>query len=246
VIVALDAPEALDARIEDVGGKAHGLAALFALGLPVPAGVVVPSTDAHVGEVDPKVIVGILGDGPFAVRSSAVAEDTQQRSAAGQYESVMGVTPRGLKEAVDRVIRSAGSERARAYSGAASPIAVVIQREIPAGRAGVAFSRDPVTGADEVVIECVFGHGEALVSGEALPDRYRVTSDGVVGAQLAVKSGPRRLLRTLRDDEALRIAALIQRAVDGFGRPVDIEFCLDRRALWLVQARSITTRAGAR
>jgi phosphoenolpyruvate synthase/pyruvate phosphate dikinase len=243
--MALDAPETLDARIEDVGGKAHGLAALFALGLPVPAGVVIPITDDHVNEVDPEAVVRILGDGPFAVRSSAVAEDTGRRSAAGQYESVMGVTPAGLREAVGRVIRSAGSERALVYSGTASPIAVVIQREISAGRAGVAFSRDPVTGADEVVIECVFGHGEALVSGVALPDRYRVANDGVVDAQVAVKSGPRRLLRTLRDDEAILIAALTRRAVEGFGRPVDVEFCFDRRTLWLVQARSITTRAGA-
>jgi phosphoenolpyruvate synthase/pyruvate phosphate dikinase len=243
VIVVLDSPEGREARIDEVGGKAHGLAALFALGLPVPPAVVVPASDDHAGEVDPEAIVGIIGDGPFAVRSSAVAEDTDERSAAGQYETVMGVTARGLREAVRRVLRSAGSERARMYSGGVSPIAVVIQREIPAGRAGVAFSRDPVTGEDEVVVECVFGHGEALVSGEVVPDRYRVTSAGIVGAQVAVKHGTRRLLRTLRDDETLRIAELTRRAEEGFGRPVDVEFCFDRRTPWLVQARAITALA---
>jgi phosphoenolpyruvate synthase/pyruvate phosphate dikinase len=122
----------------------------------------------------------------------------------------------------------------------------VIQREVPAARAGVAFSKNPVSGSSEVVIECVFGHGEALVSGEAAPDRYRVTSDGAVTAQLAVKRGPWRLLRTLRDDEASKVAELTRRAAKGLGRPIDVEFCFERRTLWLVQARTITTLAGDR
>jgi pyruvate,water dikinase len=109
----------------------------------------------------------------------------------------------------------------------------------------VAFSRNPLTGARECVIECVFGHGEQLVSGLADPDRYTVSPDGSVLADVAVKKGPGRLLRTLRDDEALAVASWAQRAEAGFGHPVDVEFCFEGRSFWAVQCRAITTLAGA-
>ena len=240
MILALDSAEARGAPASEIGGKAHGLAALFGLGLPVPPAVVVPAT-TPIEEVDPDQVVERLGVGPFAVRSSAAAEDTEERSAAGQFESVMDVSPDRLFEAIATVVASASSVTARAYAGEASPIAVVIQRGIAPSRAGVAFSRDPVSGEPDVVIECVFGHGEALVSGSALPDRFRVSREGAVSARLAEKPSPRRLLRTLRDDEAVAIAELARRAEDGLGRPVDVEFCFEGRTPWLVQARAITT-----
>jgi len=215
--------------VEQAGGKAAGLARLVDLGLPVPPAVVLP-VGAELG--DPAEVVRRLGS-PLAVRSSAVGEDAADRSAAGQYETVLGVDAAGLADAVARVRASAASERAAAY-GAGGEVAVVIQRQVRATRAGVAFSRDPVTGADEVLVECALGGGEAVVSGEVTPDRYRVV-DGAVHARAA---GP---VRTLRDDEALQVAELVRAAEAGFGRPVDVELCFEGRELWLVQCRPITT-----
>ncbi|HEY3541974.1 MAG TPA: PEP/pyruvate-binding domain-containing protein [Gaiellaceae bacterium] len=208
-----------------IGGKAEGLVRLQELGLPVPAFVAVPLG----AEID-EAAVAALGE-PLAVRSSAVGEDAADKSAAGQYETLLGVTRDELRDAVARV-RTA-TARAEAY-GAGTDVAVVVQRQVRATRAGVAFSRDPVTGADEVVIECALGGGEAIVSGLVTPDRYRVR-DGRVRARAAGA------VRTLRDDEAQAIVALVRRAEDGFGRPVDVEFCFEGRELWLVQCRPITT-----
>ena len=145
-----------------IGGKAEGLVKLQELELPVPPFVAVP-----VGEDPDEAAVTALGE-PLAVRSSAVGEDAADRSAAGQYETVLGVTRATLSDAVARV--RAGTDRAQAY-GADGDVAVVIQRQVPATRAGVAFSRDPVDGGDEVLIECALGGGEAIVSGEITPDR---------------------------------------------------------------------------
>jgi phosphoenolpyruvate synthase/pyruvate phosphate dikinase len=213
-------------NVDRVGGKAAGLARLAELGLPVP-----PSIVLAVGEEldDPADVVARLGE-PLAVRSSAVGEDGAERSAAGQYETVLDVRASGLLDAVARVRSS--TARATAY-GAGGDVAVVIQRQVPATRAGVAFSRDPLTGDDEIVIECALGGGEAIVSGQVTPDRYRVT-EGRVRARAAGS------VRSLRDDEALTIADLVRRAEAGFGMPVDVEFCLDGRELWLVQCRPIT------
>jgi rifampicin phosphotransferase len=208
-----------------IGGKAEGLVRLQSLGLPVPPFVTVP-----VGEEVDENAVAELGE-PLAVRSSAVGEDAADRSAAGQYESVLDVTRAGLRAAVQHV--RAATERAAAY-GAAGDVAVVIQRQVPATRAGVAFSRDPVDGRDVVLIECALGGGEAIVSGLVTPDRYWVDGDHVRARATGA-------VRVLRDDEAHAIVALVRRAEAGFGTPVDVEFCFAGRELWLVQCRPITT-----
>jgi pyruvate,water dikinase len=208
-----------------IGGKAEGLVRLQELGLPVPPFVAVP-----VGEDIDETAVAALGE-PLAVRSSAASEDAVERSAAGQFETVLGVTRATLRDAVAHV--RSGTDRAAAY-GARGEIAVVVQRQVPATRAGVAFSRDPVGGRDDVLIECALGEGEAVVSGALTPDRYRVVGDRVH----ARAAGS---VRTLRDDEARDVAALVRSAEAGFGRPVDVEFCFEGRALWLVQCRPITT-----
>jgi phosphoenolpyruvate synthase/pyruvate phosphate dikinase len=160
------------------------------------------------------------------------------------YESVMGVTRETLRDAIDRVLESGRSERVRAYRGGTeASVAVILQREIPSTKAGVAFSQDPLTGSEDAFIECLFGHGERLVSGTSNPDRFWVTPAGDVRARLGVKEHPYRLLRTLRDDEARQVAALTRKAAEGFGQPVDVEFCFERTELWLVQCRPITTLA---
>src|SRR5881409_3049698 len=70
-----------------VGSKAANLGELLRAGFPVPDGVVVPED----GDPDPNEIPRLLGDGPLAVRSSAIAEDLAEASFAGQYETVLDV-----------------------------------------------------------------------------------------------------------------------------------------------------------
>ena len=133
-------------------------------------------------------------------------------------------------------------------------MAVVIQHEVAAGRSGVAFSVDPVSGeADDVLVEAVFGHGEGMVGGLVSPDRYRVSDAGRVRVRRSAKpvaldaAGRRRPLpderrtaRTLRDDEAVAVSKLVRRAEVGFGGPVDVEFCFEGPRLWLLQCRPVT------
>ena len=96
-----------------IGGKAEGLIRLQELELPVPPFVAVP-----VGEELDEAAVAAL-DEPLAVRSSAVGEDAADKSAAGQYETVLGVTRETLQSAVAHV--RAATERAAAYGGGGTP-----------------------------------------------------------------------------------------------------------------------------
>ena len=252
---------------ELIGGKARGLADLLGLGLPVPPAFVL-TADAHdrfrehgaVADSDRADLVSAIEQvgAPLAVRSSATDEDADDRSAAGQYDSVMGVRgPEAVVAAAEHCWREADSGRALAYrDGAGARVALVLQREVPADRAGIAFSIDPVTRADTaIVVEAVFGHGEGAVSGAVTPDRYRVERDShSVSARVADKvasadgSGTltplpdeRRTARTLRDHEVREVAALVEAAERGLGRPVDVEFCFARAQLWALQCRPITT-----
>jgi pyruvate,water dikinase len=262
----LDLAEAEAAGAERVGGKAIGLARLSSLGLPVPeTRVLAASAHEHWrrhGELaaeDGESLRSALEElgAPLAARSSATDEDAGDRSAAGQYESVMGIhSEPALAEAAEAIFRAAEGERARAYRGGEAPdVALVIQREIAAQRAGIGFSADPVSGdRSAVLLEVVFGHGEGAAGGHVTPDRYRVAGDGAVTARVAAKEGladgagrvtptaeERRTARTLRDDEAREVAAMVRRAEEGMGCAVDVEFCFAGPALWAVQCRPITT-----
>ena len=237
------------------GGKALGLARLASLGLPVPPAVVLPAAAYtrwyETKELPEEGLVSAFDriGPPLAVRSSALDEDLEGRSAAGQYESVMGVrTLDDLRRAVEVCYGAAESERARAYRGAdEAKLALVIQREVPADRAAVGFSREPLGGSESVLLEVVYGHGEGLVSGRLTPDRYWVARDcGSVRARLVEKTNvppARRFARTLRDDEAVATARLVLRAEEEFGAPVDLELCFDGPRTWVVQCRPITALA---
>jgi phosphoenolpyruvate synthase/pyruvate phosphate dikinase len=256
-IAPLTLAEAWAAGEEVVGGKAMGLARLVAMDLPVPDAIVLPVGWAGAQDHLAAAVEGVRP--PFAVRSSALGEDSSARSAAGQFETVSDVRTAGLGAAVARCLASAQSARAEAYVGETAPMAVVVQHQVTAGRSGVAFSLDPVTGRDdEVLIEAVFGHGEGIVGGLVDPDRYRVTDAGVVRVRRAVKpvalepSGRRRRLpserqaaRTLRDDEAVAVARLVREAEAGFDGPVDVEFCFEGSRLWLLQCRPVTALGAA-
>ena len=166
-----------------------------------------------------------LGE-PLAVRSSAADEDSDDKSAAGQYESVMGV--RGadaLAEAVLACYAAADSRRAQGLSrrgrrpGAGSCPA---RDQVVDGPAWPSRSIRSRGSGDAVVLEAAFGHGEGIVSGQVSPDRYLVRRDGL-GCRLAVAdkavmsdgralvpvAEARRLARALRDDEAVAVAELV-------------------------------------
>jgi pyruvate,water dikinase len=226
-----------------VGNKAATLATLRRAGFEVPPGVVVP-TDAFRGASDdlPAAVretllsvPDLLGAGPWAVRSSSTAEDDDEASFAGQFESFLNVETDGLAEAVLRCWQSTLSNRVKTYAGERGPgsMAVLIQPMIPAEAAGVAFTADPVSGKHHTVIEAVAGLGERLVSGAANPERWIVASSGVID--------PPAEKTVLTTEQARAIGDLADRVEKHQGSPQDIEWAIADGLLWLLQARPITT-----
>ena len=203
-------PAATDA--EAFGGKAAQLAAALGAGLPVPNGFALDwSAVRAVVHGDRGALTwldAILDVGPWAVRSSAVGEDSAEVSFAGTHLTVLGVVGRdALLVAIRQVHDSAADESAAVYRrqhglDPAPRMAVVLQPMIASEVAGVLFTKNPVTGAEERVIEASWGLGETVVSGLVSPDQYRLAADD--GRLLDRYAGEKDIALRLQADGTVR------------------------------------------
>ena len=93
----------------------------------------------------------------WAVRSSAVAEDTDTASFAGQYDTTLGVTASEINKAIQHCWSSAFGERAVRYRRergvTGDRMAVVVQILLDPDTAGVCFIIDPMGSDDRIVID---------------------------------------------------------------------------------------------
>lgn len=247
------------------GGKAAQLARATAVGLPVPQGLAVPWPIADAiasGDPDATALLAaaaLPGD-PLAVRSSAVGEDSEATSFAGQHLTLLGVRPSRLAGAVREVSQSVRRKHALAYRrqlGVTGPVraGVVIQRMVNASVAGVLFRPHPLTGVDEIVIECAWGLGEAVVGGLVTPDLFRLSPAGelldrragVKDLEVVLAPGGGTARRQVAGDRVVelclderglaglhRLAVLCQAA---FGGTQDLEWAFAGERLWLLQRR---------
>lgn len=247
-----------DADVRTSGAKAATLGTLLRSGFAVPDGFVLPfGTTA--ADLPAALARGLppLGDAWLAVRSSASGEDSANGSAAGQYESVLGV--RGEAD-VTRAVRvcweSLGSARAVAYRAGEPGVprmAVLVQRLVDADASGVLFTPTDPVGVTR--IEAAWGLGPGVVGGTVTPDAYCVAGAGVsvvigekgtrfdrVDGRLRVgEVAPEdRRRRVLDDSAANRLAETGRRLSERLGGPLDVEWALEGEELWIVQARPVT------
>lgn len=208
-----------------------------------------------------------------AVRSSATAEDTASASFAGMNETLLNV--RGTVSLLDAVRRCWSSlfgartiyyREQKGFAQADMDIAVVVQRQVVATRAGVMFTIDPASGAsDRLVIEAAFGLGESVVSGTVSPDRYvvgkaplaiedrevhrkeiEVIPAANAGTLTRVLTPERAEQAVLSDEEAVRIAEIGLNIEAHYGSPQDTEWAIDGAGeIWVLQARPVTSTGEA-
>lgn len=253
------------------GGKAANLAQAIRAGLPVPAGVALSTGDvATVLRGSGGGLIAAAHDalpGFVAVRSSAIDEDGITVSFAGQHATKLGV--RGadaIGAAIVAIVEAAHGAaasvyRARMGTGAARrpTLGIVIQPLLAADVAGVLFTRHPVTGDDQRVIESSFGLGEVVVSGRVEPDRYVVARGGALieqrvgdkalalwrrrdGVHEMALDATRARAATLDAAHLLALDALATECEQHFGGDQDLEWAFTGEALHLLQWRPITVR----
>ncbi|RLF02834.1 MAG: phosphoenolpyruvate synthase [Thermoprotei archaeon] len=208
-----------------------------------------------------------------AVRSSATAEDLPDASFAGQQETFLNI--KGEDEVVYRVQKCWSSlftpraifyREQHGFKHEKVLISVAVQKMVNAKAAGVIFTIHPVTGEeDKIVIEGNWGLGEAVVSGAVTPDEWVVDKntleiiderivektveyirDPRTGKTIHAEVPPeRRNIPCLTREEVRRLAELAVKIEKHYGRPMDIEYAVDKdlpfpESVFIVQARPET------
>ncbi|MFB2895607.1 glycerol-3-phosphate acyltransferase [Aerosakkonemataceae cyanobacterium BLCC-F50] len=231
-----------------VGQKAATLSQLKRWGYAVPDGWVLLPGD------DPEVIVDTLQpslEKPLVVRSSAIGEDSETASAAGQYDTILNVSDRTtLRQAIISCQTSYDRQSAVQYrldrNLPEAAMAVLIQKQVRGAFSGVAFSRDPIArSGNDIIIEALPGGASQVVSGQITPEQYRVTISDLATAQNSDLSS----IPVQGEGDVplglIRQVAILARELENryHGIPQDIEWSYDGDRLWLLQSRPITTLA---
>ncbi len=246
------------------GGKAVQLGAALRAGLPVPDGLALGWPDVDAVAEGRASLADVQLPSPCSVRSSAVDEDSADASFAGAHLTVLGLQGcDAVHEAVAAVRASAFDPGALAYRTQlgldASPrMAVVVQQLVDSDVAGVMFTRNPSTSADERIIEASWGLGEAVVAGLVTPDHWvldatgRVTSFSPGEKDIAIRrtetgTAEQPVEAALVETPCLsdaqltglhELAALCDQVFGATGH--DIEFAFANGELFLLQRRPIT------
>ena len=203
-----------------------------------------------------------------AVRSSANAEDLPDLSFAGQQETFLNVT--GADEvaaAVKQCWASLWTAQAMNYrhemeiDNSSVAMAVVVQVMVPSEVSGILFTANPVNGdRSEMIVNCSFGLGEAVVSGQVTADTYvidresltvretilgekaqQIVAEGAQGTRMKDVPEEDRAMASLPEVIASELAELALKIEQLFGGvPQDIEWALDSGSLFLLQSRPIT------
>ena len=205
------------------------------------------------------------GASRFAVRSSALGEDTQF-SFAGQYATYLNVRSEEVVDRYRQVLASKFSPKAIYYflshdmTESELAMGVGCLAMVDAAASGVTYTRDPVAGQDEcVLINAVFGLGKYLVDGTLTPDVFKVDrqSGRVVASELADK--PERLVLdegggtiaepvpaserqspSIGPEHVSMLTEFALKLEEHYGEPQDIEWAIDRDGrLFLLQTRPL-------
>ena len=194
---------------------------------------------------------------PGVVRSSSLVEDRSGSSFAGQFESFLGLhDEQEFLTAVRSCWAALWATRALRYMAthdldpADTAMALILQPLVAARAAGGGLSR---TADGDMLVNATPGLGDAIAQGEVVPDRYVLTRDGAIkesgigrkyrAVGCAHKGGPahRPLFAKpcLTPEQVHEIAAMMRKAEELMGMPVEIEWALDDRGIKLLQSRPL-------
>ncbi len=209
-----------------------------------------------------------LGDNTrVAVRSSATAEDLADASFAGQQETYLNI--RGEEELLEAVIKCYASlwgnraviyRQNHGYDQTTVALAVVVQLMVESEVSGVLFTVNPVSkNTEEMQVNASYGLGEAVVSGRVTADTYVTDKEGnckdvkvgskAISIVYAKEGGTKEIQNDVKDRERRALSEDLlkslcleaKRVEDYYGKPMDVEWGIHGKEIYILQARAITT-----
>ncbi|MEF2232247.1 MAG: PEP/pyruvate-binding domain-containing protein [Pseudodesulfovibrio sp.] len=207
----------------------------------------------------------------LAVRSSALGEDSEEASFAGQFLTLLGVAPADVAEAYRTVVASMYSATAMLYrfnrglreDGVIMCVGCMEMVDAEAG--GVVYTRNPVAPDDgSLLLTAAPGLPCTVVDGSAQADTWIVERDtlevrsaSVADKQWAHDVGPggaivRRdleagegALPAISETLVMELAAMGLRIEEYFGGPQDVEWALGRDGrVYCLQCRPLAVEDG--
>ncbi|AXI25408.1 phosphoenolpyruvate synthase [Methanofervidicoccus sp. A16] len=203
-----------------------------------------------------------------AVRSSATAEDLPDASFAGQQETYLNIKgAKNVVKSVQKCFASLFTPRAifyreqKGFDHLDVALAVVVQKMVNSEKAGVLFTVNPINqNYEEMVIEGAWGLGEGVVSGVVTPDTYIIDKKTLTPKSVSVarkevmfirdEKGETKKVevpedlkekRVLSDEELRKLAEMGLSIEKHYGRPMDIEWAIEKGNIYMLQARPVTT-----
>ncbi len=201
----------------------------------------------------------------WIARSSSPVEDSATLAFAGMFDSVGGLfTFQELVDGIKDCWASVFNDRLLSYISGTEiiefpGIAVLIQPLIPADKAGVIFTSNPVSGRnDRMVLEGTWGLGELLVGGKVTPDGWEIEkgTNTIKNSRVGTKKrmlhlNDNELVETdtpaaqkeilcLSSDEVKQLASIATHVEEFFNTPQDIEWVISDHKIWIVQSRPIS------
>ncbi|MBN2259778.1 MAG: hypothetical protein JW702_04505, partial [Clostridiales bacterium] len=230
------------------GTKARNLATLQKIGLTLPTTYVIPFEAFENYLIDKKStletiskLLKIIIDEKkqYSIRSSANTEDSSNISFAGQFETHLNckkIDP--IKNAIESTWISAKGQMPNTYKSnlgvgsIAIKMAVIIQEMVHPKFSGVVFTKNPLIGLDEVIVETVEGYCDSLVQKGLTPDRWIYKWGQWINYPEDKKNRTEIIL------EIVHTALEIEKKV---GCPIDLEWAYDGNQIFWLQMRKITT-----
>jgi pyruvate,water dikinase len=177
-----------------------------------------------------------------SVRSSGISEDSLKASFAGLFDTFLNVKsePISVLENVKKCWASSFNERAVIYRLAKrlpqfEGMAVIVQEMIPAEVSGITFTVSPEN-KDALLIELSLGTGENIVGGKVIPDRFVIHKKtlNILKKEVAERKS------IISNITLKKIAKICLNIENIFGYPQDIEWCISKGIIYLLQSRPIT------
>ncbi len=229
------------AEQREVGGKAYNLMKLIHANYNVPDGFVVTTKSYRYWKKNKRLPSEIFDElkrylewfsysmqFPLIVRSSATVEDAGKASFAGIFTSYPNAKSiEDIIERIEKIYSDANSTRVVDYCKLhrikldSVEMAVLVQKQLNPKYSGILFTRNPVNGKDEIVLEYVDGVPWNLASGSEEHTNRIILSE-----------------KSKKFNELHRISKEIE---EFFALPQDIEWAYDGKLYWILQSRPITT-----
>lgn len=224
-----------------------------------------PMPDALAREIE-----NVLAQKPVAVRASRIVEDVPNPAASGVPQAFLGIV--GAQNVLDhvRAIWSAPWNSRAIYfrhhkkiAPTQVTMAVVLQPMLCPESAGVMFTANPLTGADdEIHIDATLGLGAAVIAARWKPHHFVVRRDGAItqretptqvvlelpapsgGIQAQAVPAEKQTAPALRDAQVTTLAALGQKIHAQFNAAQDVEWCCVGDEFFILQTRPLKRKSG--